>query len=821
MPVQVSFPGVYIQEVPSGVHTITGVSTSIAAFIGRASKGKMNKATRILSLADYVRTFGAPHKKSDLANSIKLFFANGGTDCYVIRIASGASPAAVTMRSLAGDDVLVATAKAEGEWGNTVRLEVDYKTANPDETFNLRVILEEQGVATATEAFNNLSLDPNSPRFAPSFVTQSSELIDLSATPGLVTDSADVEKSVAGSSLGFRGLGPDGAGVQATLAALIGGGKTQFDISVNGSGFANVNLSTWVVPATLATQRSELTTRINDALTAQLPSPAPQIGISLDLLPNVVLPAVASTQGRLLRITSSTGDRSSVRVRRAAANDLSTSFMLGVDQGGIEVGRWSNFRPAPNATFMSFGPIIPVAGQPALQSLDNLVIISELTQGAITGLTIDGVPVVAFNLQTTGAADIWTKNAVGASPDTGDHDGVREKLGILATAINLTPGLPWRAEVIGYHLSIIARSGTINQQPTIVFAGTAPAPANLLGTLTANVRQYTLGIAGAGGTFSTGGVDGSDGGFPTAVEYEGDSINQTGFHALDPVDLFNLMIIPADQEVTEAVHLNLWGPASNYCASRRAFLLIDAPPSWTTPVSPINPVPRPAVVNNTSRVDSDVRSKVVKINSAVFYPRLIFNDLGINKSIGPSGAIAGLMARIDSSRGVWKAPAGTEADLRNINGLEVNLTDLENGVLNKLGVNCERIFTSGIVNWGARTMDGSDDFGSEWKYIPIRRTALFLEESLFRGTKWVVFEPNDEPLYAKIRLNLNAFMMSLFRQGAFQGTTPDKAFFVKCDGETTTQNDRNLGIVNIEVGFAPLKPAEFVIIKIQQIAGDL
>jgi phage tail sheath protein FI len=145
------------------------------------------------------------------------------------------------------------------------------------------------------------------------------------------------------------------------------------------------------------------------------------------------------------------------------------------------------------------------------------------------------------------------------------------------------------------------------------------------------------------------------------------------------------------------------------------------------------------------------------------------------------------------------------------------MTDLENGVLNKLGVNGIRKFPNGIVNWGARTLDGSDDFGSEWKYIPIRRLALFLEESLFRGTKWVVFEPNDEPLWANIRMNLNAFMMGLFKQGAFQGSTPDKAFFVKCDGETTTANDRNLGIVNIVVGFAPLKPAEFVIITIQQI----
>ena len=117
--------------------------------------------------------------------------------------------------------------------------------------------------------------------------------------------------------------------------------------------------------------------------------------------------------------------------------------------------------------------------------------------------------------------------------------------------------------------------------------------------------------------------------------------------------------------------------------------------------------------------------------------------------------------------------------------------------------------------------DGSDDFGSEWKYIPIRRLALFLEESLFRGTKWVVFEPNDEPLWAKIRLNLNAFMTSLFRQGAFQGKTPREAYFVKCDKETTTQADINLGIVNIVVGFAPLKPAEFVIVKIQQLAGQI
>ncbi len=118
-------------------------------------------------------------------------------------------------------------------------------------------------------------------------------------------------------------------------------------------------------------------------------------------------------------------------------------------------------------------------------------------------------------------------------------------------------------------------------------------------------------------------------------------------------------------------------------------------------------------------------------------------------------------------------------------------------------------------------MRGADVLTSEWKYIPIRRTALYIEESLYRALKWVVFEPNDEPLWAQIRLNVGAFMHDLFRKGAFQGGSPREAYFVKCDKDTTTQTDRDKGIVNILVGFAPLKPAEFVVIKIQQIAGQI
>ena len=153
-----------------------------------------------------------------------------------------------------------------------------------------------------------------------------------------------------------------------------------------------------------------------------------------------------------------------------------------------------------------------------------------------------------------------------------------------------------------------------------------------------------------------------------------------------------------------------------------------------------------------------------------------------------------------------------------INGQEGDLTDREVGLLTPLGINCLRAFP-GIVHviWGARTLEGADGLGSQWKYVPVRRLSLYIEESIVRGTQWVVFEPNDEPLWARIRLDVDAFMHTLFRQGAFRGTTPKDAYFVKCDSETTTQTDIDNGIVNIVVGFAPLRPAEFVVISIRQI----
>jgi Bacteriophage tail sheath protein len=279
----------------------------------------------------------------------------------------------------------------------------------------------------------------------------------------------------------------------------------------------------------------------------------------------------------------------------------------------------------------------------------------------------------------------------------------------------------------------------------------------------------------------------------------------SGIYLLDRIDLFNILCVPG--ESTPAVV----GQLERFCRDRRAFLIADCDEAATFASLQAGPN------NNLTGDDA--------INAAFYFPWVNAPDPNQEnrpRDFPPCGFAAGLYAKTDSNRGVWKAPAGIEASLSAISGVKEVLTNDENGVLNVQAINCIRSFpVYGTVIWGARTLQGNDERGSEWKYVPVRRTALFLEETLYRNTKWVVFEPNDEPLWAQIRLNVGAFMHDMFRQGAFQGGTPKEAYFVKCDSETTTQSDINRGIVNIVVGFAPLKPAEFVVIKIQQIAGQI
>ena len=349
---------------------------------------------------------------------------------------------------------------------------------------------------------------------------------------------------------------------------------------------------------------------------------------------------------------------------------------------------------------------------------------------------------------------------------------------------------------------------------TATAVGTNPPPAS--GDVVDEGKTIWDDNAAATNAKVTGAADtASDGVALTDAEFTGPGREaaKTGLFALEKADLFNLLVIPpykSDGSVDPAVVT----AADTYCQRRRAMQIVDPLPAWTT-VGAVT-----AAFGTGFGGLLGTNSK----NAAVFFPRLRQpNPLMDNQveTFSPAGAVAGVMARTDATRGVWKAPAGLDATLNGVPELSVPLTDGEIGQLNPIGVNCLRAMpAAGRVVWGARTMQGADLLASEWKYIPVRRTALVLEESLFRGTQWVVFEPNDEPLWAQIRLSLGTFMNNLFRQGAFQGSTPREAYFVKCDRETTTQADIDLGIVNIHVGFAPLKPAEFVVIRLQQMAGQ-
>jgi phage tail sheath protein FI len=283
----------------------------------------------------------------------------------------------------------------------------------------------------------------------------------------------------------------------------------------------------------------------------------------------------------------------------------------------------------------------------------------------------------------------------------------------------------------------------------------------------------------------------------------------SGLYLLTKADLFNLLVIPPDtlgEHVPQGVH----SAAATLCHEKRALYIVDPPKTWTSQ----------SAVNV-----GDIAIGAHPQHAALYFPRVVEANPLFGDQPGvfaPSGAIAGVMARTDVSRGVWKAPAGIDAALSGVTALDVLLNDIENGLLNQRGVNCLRTFpVYGNIVWGARTMAGDDQRADEYKYVPVRRLANFIEESLFRGLKWVVFEPNDEPLWGQIRLNVGAFMQDLFRQGAFQGTSPRDAYFVRCDKTTTTQNDINKGVVNIAVGFAPLKPAEFVVLRLTQIAGQI
>jgi phage tail sheath protein FI len=613
MPVQTTYPGVYIEELPSSVRTIVGVTTSVTAFVGRTRRGPLNTAVTLTSFADFERQFGGISSDSPVSYAVSQFFANGGSVAIVVRAAaagSGASSAAVlnSADNQATAPAVTATAKEPGSWGDALRIAVDYATASPTTTFNLRVV-DTSGVVS--ESYSNLSMASADPQY---------------------------------------------------IVAVVNSGSAVLSVTAQGTG------------------------RPDPSGTVSKPFPA-------------TLP------------------------------DLTQTFQVAIGsvQHDVTIYQAASDGPAPTT----------VAG------------LATLFERKLRALP--------------------------------DAPGKRAYSGL-------------RVYAVGQQIQVVA--GSFDPGDVVRFSGTAANDLGLEGTV--NPPAFPL----------TGGTDAAA---PTPTDLIGSEAAKTGIQALRDVLDVNLLCLPelADYaDVTQAT--TVVSAAESLCEDKRMFLLVDAPNSWTT--------------LDTARSQLSSFDPVRNDHAALYFPAVEAVDplTGRLRTFAPCGVIAGIMARTDSQRGVWKAPAGTEAQLMGATAVTVQLTDPENGLLNPLGINCLRNFpVVGPVVWGARTLAGADVLASQWKYVPVRRTALFLEESLYRGTQWVVFEPNDERLWSQIRLNVGAFLRTLFQQGAFQGTSARDAYFVKCDKDTTTQDDINRGVVNIVVGFAPLKPAEFVIVQIQQLAGQL
>lgn len=632
MPVHPTYPGVYVEEIPSGVHTIAGVSTSVAAFLDFFSRGPVNEPVQIFNFGDFERVFGGLHRASEGSYAIQQFFLNGGSEAWVSRITDSAATTALVNIAAGGGTALAVQAKNPGVWGNALRVEVTTRGAAE---FDLRVV-EYAFVGTARrllseEVFPGLSMVATATNFVNTVINDEftgSKLVDVTASgatrPG--------ENGTRGGAVTLTGPNNEVTIPDPNLTCSINGGT-----------------------AIALRLRNEL---------GDLPAPS-----------NVTLPRAAQYLEAALR--------------RAALTN------------------------APVAAQLSAATVTVIGNQ--------LLVKLGLTDSA------------------SSAATITFANA----------------------------GAPTTATALG------------------------------LAAATAGPQEYVVGSTTAG----------ANGGIPGTTEIIGSEAFQTGLFGFETVDLVNLLCLPMimRQGVAATDRDAVVAAALAYCERRRIFFIVDTPFG-------IDEVPEArAFVSTLAR----------HRNAALYYPRVEVPD-PLNefrlRDFGASGTMAGLYARTDGQRGVWVAPAGTESQLRNVSRLEDMLTDPENGALNPLAVNCLRYFRSaGNVSWGARTLVGNDDAASEWKYVPVRRLALYIEESLYRGTQWVIFKPNDEPLWAQIRLNVGAFMQSLFRLGAFQGASPKEAYLVKCDAETTTQNDIDRGIVNIVVGFAPLKPAEFVILKITQL----
>jgi phage tail sheath protein FI len=912
MSVSLSYPGVYIQELPSSSHAIVPAPTSIAVFVGYSHPFQtqaFNVAQQCFSFNDYQTYFGPLFSSglvdASLPRAVYNFFLNGGSTAWVVGLQPGlfANDDQIIARLGAANGgetisaTLLTTSAATGGGTSTPATSFAVNANNPapavtaiapasitagDPAFTLTVtgtgfvagsVVEWGGAALQTTYVSATTLTAAVPAFEVAAANAGIAVTVVNPAPGGGASTGTAPTFVVNA----QNEVPTVTGVVPT-AATVG---EAFTLTVNGKNFVPSSVVEWGAVALPTTYVSD--TQLTAAVPASdvaaagtaavtVTNPAPGGGTS------ATAAAADVTIGNTYPVATITS------LAPASITAGNAAFTLTVNGTNFVPGSVVNFNNAALATtYVGAGqltatvPASAIAG-PVTGSVTANVTVTNPTPGggpsAVAKFTINGVnqlpkvtslspssavagggtftltvtgsgfvpsSVVNWNgapLATTDVSDTVLQAAVPAAniasvPAAAAQVTVTTSAGtgIVITAMELTDVIPMTVKVSNprnlatFDLSVTYgfRSETYRglnltgtPTPAAVINGVSkliqvsPAPSGYGTTIASQTLSLTLPIPANLVTC-----------FSSADFIDGDGTNIAVFEpnsSLDNLEIFNLLMVPG---VTD---FSIVSAGLAFAERKRAFMIIDPPPQAPAFGSSAAS-PQPIQYWMAGLYGPSGPSLPLSQNGAFYFPYLVSNDPITTNNIpmAPSGFVAGVYAQTDATRGVWKAPAGLATVLLNTAGpaLQGTMNDPQQGVLNLDSINCVRSFSGiGPVVWGARTLVAANVAYQQWMYVPVRRMTLFIEQTLLANLRWVVFEPNDEPLWVAIVSSISAFMLSLFRQGALQGTTPSDAFQVKCDSTTTTPADQAQGIVNIVVAFAPLKPAEFVVVQIAQLAGQ-
>lgn len=874
MPVTVTYPGVYIQELPSGQQTITPVATGITAFVGRAPIGPSDEPITIFNFGDYTRSFGGLAHDYPLSFAVQDFFQNGGAQAIIVRLFEPVAGEGDGFARLAfppspplvPDGWVLESPAAKGAAQLSISPPTGGAESEPvegmvvyvgNDNANQYLVVGDQAADPSKNAPASINIIPNLANAALTCAPLDFQQGPTPANWTFLTQSS-------GSLTVQNGTGIPQLGDTFTIA----GDPTQTTYTVMSE--------PTITGATLATLQAKFnfspkppngaTFPSNANVQFMAPQPAPMpLGWQIDGTPTLgktnTLSIVNGTGAPMPNDQFTVGGNTTVYVvtayRPATAKTLDQidfsmlgSLPLPTDPTAFCNCCTLNFtRPGPQNWSVKSGP-----------KVGDISFVVSNNNDAATGVidvgdtfTVSGDPTTytvcvydsasgTIYFLPSAATAFTSSNSLTFSPPLRLKAANQGEWGNLLTASADANGITattaqqfaqydlQQDDLFNLTLTLTNASGKkiageryLNV--AVKTTGKSAAYPNRLDRVLQ--AQSNLAVVDAlsmvppvGAAKGSGGYD-SD--YLSTSTYIGDQDLKTGLYMLEDVQIFNLLCIPPDHrifpEIPEALQdldPAVRQAAAEYCTDRRAFYIVDPPVAWKDEAMQ-------GLVANISPDDVGITGEneagiEVARNAAVYFPRVLKEDPTIKNQLAvfvPCGIIAGVMAATDVARGVWKAPAGVDAGLAGVSSLEVNLNDAQNGQLNPLGINCLRNFPAyGPVVWGARTLRGADQFEDDYKYINVRRLTLFIEDSLWQGTQWAVFEPNDEALWSSLRLSVTNFLSNLSRQGAFYN------YNVTCDSTTTTPDDISQGIVNILVQIAPVAPAEFVVIQIQQTAGQ-